>query len=234
MIHWVAIGELAIGVLLSLIIGIEREFNGKAAGVRTCSLVGLGATLFTAVSRHGVWLLPGLTVTNVDGSRVAAQIVSGIGFLGAGLIFVRRDAVRGLTTAASIWLVAAVGMAAGAGVIDLAVAATVLYLLVVVGVQPLRSRLPKARSTHDVLWVTYEDGQGALRNIMSSIGDHGVGVESLSVEDAPSSASGVRLQRVRLDVRSLGGPIGLLVPALAELPHVSQVTSELNSLSADD
>ena len=116
MIHWMVIAELALATLLSAAIGLEREFNSKPAGMRTCALVGLGSALFTAVSRNGAWLLPGLTITNVDGSRVAAQIVSGIGFMGAGLIFVKRDSVRGLTTAACIWLVAAVGMAAGAGV----------------------------------------------------------------------------------------------------------------------
>ena len=225
MSHWWTMVELAIGVGLSIVIGIEREFNAKSAGIRTCALVGLGATLFTAVSRHGAWILPGLTVTNVDGSRVAAQIVSGIGFLGAGLIFVRRDAVQGLTTAASVWLVAAVGMAAGAGVPDLAIAATVLYLIVVVGIQPLRRWLPRARLTRDCVWVSYGDGQGVLRDIMGAIGEHGVSVEGFSVL-AGELRDGRRVQRVRIDVHSVGGSITQLLHALAEVPNVYEVSSE--------
>ncbi len=226
MSHWWTVVELAIGVGLSIIIGIEREYHAKSAGIRTCALVGLGATLFTAVSRHGAWILPGLTVTNVDGSRVAAQIVSGIGFLGAGLIFVRRDSVQGLTTAASVWLVAAIGMAAGAGVPDLAIAATGLYLIVVVGIQPLRRWLPRARLTRDCLWVSYGDGKGALRDIMGAIGEHGVSVDSFAVLSGGDLRDGRRVQRVRIDVHSAGGSITQLLHALAEVPNVYEVSSE--------
>ena len=133
MSHWWTVVELAIGVGLSIIIGIEREYHAKSAGIRTCALVGLGATLFTAVSRHGAWILPGLTVTNVDGSRVAAQIVSGIGFLGAGAIIKleRDERIEGLTTAAGIWMVSAIGMAAGMGMEIIALATTLIALAVV-------------------------------------------------------------------------------------------------------
>lgn len=231
--HWQAMAELGLGVLLSIVIGVEREFNSKSAGIRTCALVGLGSALFTTVSRNGAWILPGLTVTNVDGSRVAAQIVSGIGFLGAGLIFVRRDAVRGLTTAASVWMVAAVGMAAGAGVVDLAVSATLLYLLVVIGITPLRRRLPHARHTFDVLSVTYDDGKGALRDVMGIIGDNGVSVDRLNVL-APGDGQPGRQQTVRLDVRTRGARLDDLIRQLAELPHVRRVSSERGSASGED
>lgn len=223
--HWQTVVELLVGVGLSCIIGFEREFNEKAAGVRTCALVGLGSTLFTAVSRHGMWILPGLTVTNVDGSRVAAQIVSGIGFLGAGLIFVRRDSVRGLTTAASVWLVAAIGMAAGAGVIDLAISATTLYLVVVLGIQPLRRFIPHSKSTRATLSVTYEDGHGVLRQVMELIGNHGLGVDNLDVLPVQRETGTPKLQRVRLEIRSMGGSIPGVVQELAEVPRVHQVTS---------
>ena len=96
-------------LLLSGAIGLEREIRQKNAGIGTHILVGVGAALFMLVSKYGFTdvLEKGLIV--LDPSRMAAQIVSGIGFLGAGLIFVRRDAVRGLTTAAAIWVTAAVG-----------------------------------------------------------------------------------------------------------------------------
>lgn len=223
--HWTVIAELALATVLSAAIGLEREFNAKPAGIRTCALVGLGSALFTAVSRHGEWLLPGLTITNVDGSRVAAQIVSGIGFMGAGLIFVRRDSVRGLTTAACIWLVAAVGMAAGAGTIDIAIAGTVLYLLAVVGLQPLRRRVPHARSTVETIWITYRDGQGVLRDIMTAIGNHAVMMDHLKVLPHESEAWAFPTQRIRIELHSQGGSFTPVLHALAQIPGVLEAHS---------
>jgi putative Mg2+ transporter-C (MgtC) family protein len=117
---WHQAAELGVALLLSAAIGLERDIRQKDAGLRTHTLVGIGAALFVLISKYGFTdvLERGLVV--LDPSRVAAQIVSGIGFLGAGLIFVRRDAVRGLTTAASVWVTAAVGSAAGAGLLVLA------------------------------------------------------------------------------------------------------------------
>ncbi len=232
--QWWAVAELAVGVALSIVVGVEREFHGKSAGIRTCALVGLGSALFTVVSRHGNWLLPGMTITNVDGSRVAAQIVSGIGFLGAGLIFVRRDSVRGLTTAASIWLVAAIGMAAGAGKVDLAAAATVMYLLVMVGIQPMRRWLPHSRHTRDTLWITYDDGYGILREVMQVIGDHGISVDNLSVLGADQDEARPGRARVKLEVRTMGGSFTQVIHALSEIPHVREVTSDGHGAYAED
>ena len=100
---------LVVALILSMAIGLERQFRGKQAGVRTHALVGIGSALFMMVSKYGFNDLLGDPGIGLDPSRVAAQIVSGIGFLGAGIIVFRSDAVRGLTTAASIWLTAAVG-----------------------------------------------------------------------------------------------------------------------------
>jgi putative Mg2+ transporter-C (MgtC) family protein len=104
-------GELALAFALSTLIGLEREWRQKSAGLRTHTLVGVGAALFMLVSKYGFGdvLIPGRTI--LDPSRVAAQVVSGIGFIGGGLIFVRGDIVRGLTTAAIVWVTAAVAMA---------------------------------------------------------------------------------------------------------------------------
>ena len=112
---WRQATELGLALALSALIGLEREIRQKNAGLRTHTLVGVGAALFMLISKYGFTdvLVRGEVI--LDPSRVAAQIVSGVGFLGAGLIFVRRDAVRGLTTAASIWIAAAIGAAAGAG-----------------------------------------------------------------------------------------------------------------------
>src|SRR5205823_8081234 len=116
--------ELALALLLSSLIGLERESRQKSAGLRTHTLVGVGSALFMEVSIHGFGALLGHDGVALDPSRVAAQVVSGIGFIGGGLIFVKKDAVRGLTTAATIWLTCAIGMACGGGLPLLAIGAT--------------------------------------------------------------------------------------------------------------
>jgi putative Mg2+ transporter-C (MgtC) family protein len=134
--------ELGAAFLLSAAIGLEREFRRKSAGLRTYTIVGTTAALFLLISKYGFMnvLADGRVV--LDPSRVAAQIVSGIGFIGAGIIFVRVDKVQGLTTAATIWLVTAVGMACGADLPLLALFVTLAYFVVAFVFPPLMSHLP--------------------------------------------------------------------------------------------
>ena len=122
--------ELGAAFLLSAAIGLEREIRHKSAGLRTYTVVGTSAALFLLISKYGFMnvLCDGSVV--LDPSRVAAQIVTGIGFIGAGLIFVREDRVQGLTTAATVWLVTAIGMACAAGLLLLALAVTFAYFIV--------------------------------------------------------------------------------------------------------
>ena len=114
--------RLVLAGVLGGIIGAEREYRAKVAGTRTHLLVALGAALMMLVSRNGFGGVG-------DPGRVAAQIVSGIGFIGAGAIMVNKHAVHGLTTAAGIWVAAGIGMAIAAGLYTLGIAATVLSLL---------------------------------------------------------------------------------------------------------
>jgi putative Mg2+ transporter-C (MgtC) family protein len=107
--------RLLVGALLGLAIGFEREIHGHPAGLRTHMLVALGSALFTVLSIYGFGAEGGSAIAPVDPTRIAAQIVSGIGFLGAGAILKDGIVIRGLTTAASLWATSAVGMAAGAG-----------------------------------------------------------------------------------------------------------------------
>lgn len=116
--------RLTAGLVLGAVIGFEREMHGQPAGFRTHSLVSTGAALFTIVSAFG------FAGSTTDPTRIAAQIVSGIGFIGAGTILQYRGHIRGLTTAASLWSVAAVGMAAGAGMYVVAVVGTAMILVV--------------------------------------------------------------------------------------------------------
>lgn len=121
-----AIIRLTLALVLGAIVGFERETAGKSAGVRTYGLVALGASLFSYISIVG---FPAPEGGVADPARIAAQIVVGIGFLGAGLIIFREDRVQGLTTAAGLWMVAGIGMATGAGLHGLAVVATVLGVI---------------------------------------------------------------------------------------------------------
>jgi putative Mg2+ transporter-C (MgtC) family protein len=116
--------RLTVGLVLGAIIGFERELHRQPAGFRTHSLVSLGAALFTVVSAFG------FSGIGADPTRIAAQIVSGIGFIGAGTILQYRGHIRGLTTAASLWSVAAIGTAAGAGLYVVAIIGTVLILII--------------------------------------------------------------------------------------------------------
>lgn len=137
--------ELGAAFLLSAAIGVEREIRHKSAGLRTYTIVGTSAGLFLLISKYGFMNVLSEGRIVLDPSRVAAQIVTGIGFIGAGLIFVHEDKVMGLTTAATVWLVTGIGMACGAGLLLLALAATVAYFIVALVfplLMPLLSRKP--------------------------------------------------------------------------------------------
>jgi len=122
--------ELGAAFFLSATIGLEREIRHKSAGLRTYTVVGTTAALFLLISKYGFMDVLSSGRVVLDPSRVAAQIVTGIGFIGAGLIFVKGDRVTGLTTAATVWLVTGIGMACGAGLLWLALAVTVAYFIV--------------------------------------------------------------------------------------------------------
>ena len=137
--------NLAMATLLSGIIGLERGFHGRAAGIRTNVLVGIGACLFTILSAliaSSGQVVTGSGIGIPDPGRIAAQIVTGIGFLGAGAIVKSGINIRGLTTASSMWIVAGIGMACGAGYIAIAATATLLSLLVLTLVSFSENFLP--------------------------------------------------------------------------------------------
>ena len=129
-------GRLFLAVILGTAIGIEREIANKFAGMRTHALVAMGATLFTITSS----VLSGPTI---DPTRIAAQIVTGIGFLGAGLIVFHKSRVHGLTTAAGVWVAAAIGTATGFGLYAISIFATLLTILVFVVLWPVERNFIK-------------------------------------------------------------------------------------------
>jgi putative Mg2+ transporter-C (MgtC) family protein len=164
---WVQLAELALAFVLSASIGLEREIRQKSAGLRTYTLVGFSSALVMLVSKYGFTNILESGRVVLDPSRIAAQIVSGIGFIGGGLIFVRKDIVRGLTTAATVWLTAAVGMACGAGLPILAIAVTFGHFVVVFVFPSIERRLPKSRWAPSSLQISYQDGRGVLREVLA-------------------------------------------------------------------
>jgi putative Mg2+ transporter-C (MgtC) family protein len=207
--------ELGLAFMLSSLIGVEREWRQKSAGLRTHALVGTGAALFVIVSKYGFTDVLGTHVI-LDPSRVAAQVVSGIGFIGGGLIFVRGDAVRGLTTAAIVWMTAAIGMACGAGLALIAIAVTAGHFVVVFLFPRLAAALPRSRYISFRVQVVYEDGRGILRQVLSQ-----------------STAPGFAISRV--DTRHLGReiegrPAVSVTLEVQGQPSIRQLTVDLNEL----
>ena len=225
---WAQIGELGLAFLLSALIGLERELRQKSAGLRTLTIVGFASALFMLISKYGFSDVPGGNVS-VDPSRVAAQVVSGLGFIGGGLIFVRRDAVRGLTTAAVVWLTAAVGMAAGAGLPLLAVLVTIGHFVIVYGFTPLAHRLSgRLPGIHQVR-MTYRDGEGVLRRALAGCTGLGFAVRELTTaepDEAPGRRDGHVPGRVsvRLTVEGRGSATDLAA-VLADIDGVLSVTA---------
>jgi putative Mg2+ transporter-C (MgtC) family protein len=211
--------ELGSALLLSSLIGLEREFRAKSAGLRTHTLVGVGAALFMLVSKYAFGDLLAFDRVSLDPSRVAAQIVSGIGFIGGGLIFVRRDTVRGLTTAATVWVVAAVGMACGGGLVVLAVATTAVHYLVTLGYPMLLRLLRKQLREPQVIRIGYLEGHGVLREVLKLCTSRGWAVLDMQVEREDTDDGRQRTVVVALWLRGKT-PVSALAADIGSLPGV--------------
>jgi putative Mg2+ transporter-C (MgtC) family protein len=219
------VGELALAFVLSSLIGLEREFRQKSAGLRTYTLVGVGAALFLLLSKYGFSDVLGPRVV-LDPSRVAAQIVTGIGFIGGGLIFVRGDAVRGLTTAVTVWITAAIGMAAGAGLVILALVVTAAHFIVVFGYRSLALRLPRSRYVSYRLRVVYEDGRGTPRDVLARSSSLGYTISQVDTQQLAHDVAGVSAVAVTLQVQ--GQPtVEPLTAALSDIDGVFEVNSTM-------
>ena len=138
-----AIAKLLLSLVLGAIIGIERRRKGQIAGLRTFALISMGATLAMLISIYIPQEYMGLK--NGDPGRIAAQVVSGVGFLGAGAIIQMKGSVRGLTTAAGIWMAACIGLAVGAGMYLISIIATLLIIFILVNIERIEQR-------HNFLW----------------------------------------------------------------------------------
>ena len=210
-----SIGWMLLALVLSASIGLERQIRGKSAGIRTQAIVGLTACLMMLISKYGFSDILVDGITRYDPSRVASQIVSGIGFLGAGIILTRHGAIRGLTTAATIWETAAIGMACGAGLWWLAVAGTVLHFI-----------LMRTHGHKVTLTIHYTPGHGVLSTLLSQVSALGWTVSTVSTHtDSSDRATTARFTAAtRQDLSR-----SLLVTTLADLDGVAGV-----DISEDD
>jgi putative Mg2+ transporter-C (MgtC) family protein len=172
--------RLVLAGILGGLVGYERERHNRPAGLRTHILVCLGSALVMIVSVAG---FGGALGPQGDQARLAAQVVSGIGFLGAGTIMRQGSSVRGLTTAASIWVVAAVGLAAGIGLYAAAAMGTGLVLFSLFTLTHLEGLLAKGRC-NKALWIRAVDQPGLLGRVGTVLGDFGVGITNVSLSEA--------------------------------------------------
>ena len=215
--------RLFIATVLSCIIGMERERRIWAAGMRTHMLVGIGSALFMVVSLFG--FTDAIAVPNVmlDPSRVASQVVSGIGFLGAGTIIFRRDAVRGLTTAASLWVVAAIGLAAGGGLYVAAIATTALALLILAALKPLERRLFADRRPQNVL-VVAKRAETSLIAIENALRNAHVDVSYIQWRMGSEEGDNANYQ-VEIGFNKMRGPdLFQVMESLRAVPGVSTIS----------
>ncbi|MFC0399699.1 MgtC/SapB family protein [Paraburkholderia rhizosphaerae] len=180
------IGRLVMAAALGSVIGFERERLSWAAGLRTHMLVCVGSALFMIVSAFGFADVQSGDHVILDPSRVAAQVVSGIGFLGAGSILLRGEIVRGLTTAASLWSVAAIGLAVGGGLYIASIAATLIILLILAGIKPIERRFITVKQRRQMTLLV-ERGAMTFHSLHDALGTSSVRVKQFIVQQGDDS-----------------------------------------------
>jgi putative Mg2+ transporter-C (MgtC) family protein len=217
--------RLAVAAMLGALVGLERERLEWAAGMRTHALVSLGSALFMVVSIFGFSDILNEQHVILDPSRVAAQVASGIGFIGAGTIILRREVVKGLTTAASIWSVAAVGLAVGGGMYLSAGSATLLALALLVLAKPLKARMFPNRKEARRLRLVVEWGT-PLAELREEIEAAKVPVERIVVRPGPTATEDDA--ELVLAKGSREEEVLSLIDALRRVSGVREVNSALN------
>lgn len=212
-------------VVLCGLIGLERETRDQAAGFRTHILLGLGAALFTLVSAYG---FPEFTRAALesegrgvqfDPTRIAAQVVTGVGFLGAGAIIRRGLDVRGLTTAASLWAAAAIGLASGAGFYFGAAATTAVVLVALYLLRGVRVYVvSRFQNTFGVLGVNFTDSGAEISKVVEIIEGRGVRIRSTDTEIEDGRAS----YELQLRIPP-GRPVQEMLAEISAIPSVGRV-----------
>jgi putative Mg2+ transporter-C (MgtC) family protein len=214
--YWTILLRLALALALGSIVGLEREQKERGAGMRTLALVTLGSTLFTLVSAYGFLDLLGQLHITLDPTRIASYIVAGIGFLGAGTIFMsrEREKVKGLTTAATIWVMAAVGIACGSGQLLEALTTTALVLIVLVVLSYVERRLVPTTAM----------GSQHIHIEASSVNG-----ELLAKVYETCARDGITIDKLRIQAEEGAEVIGLTCRA-AQVSSLAQALADLRAL----
>jgi putative Mg2+ transporter-C (MgtC) family protein len=219
------ITRLMVAAVLGSVVGIERERLNWVAGLRTHMLVCVGSALFMIVSAWGFADVLHHEHVALDPSRIAAQVVSGIGFLGAGTIVLRRKVVRGLTTAASLWTVAAVGLAVGGGLYVAAVTATGLIVIILAGIKPLERRLFLARRAAPFLILVIDRREVSLFAIESVLEAANLHLQRMLIEHGGDPDE----DRIQITVHYTGNTNVLSVTEqLRRMPGVREISHTLS------
>ena len=206
------IPRLALAVVLGAVLGLERETRHKTAGLRTHTLVALGAALFTIAGAFAV-----VGVQN-DPSRIAAQVVTGIGFIGAGAMIRSGVTITGITTAATLWMAAAFGVAAGMGLYLVSVASGAMALIVVLAFGPLKPYVLSPRSRRR-LDISHLGGHDTLDTLISEVGDSGGRLSMIETADEGD------IRRTSVVVWGIAVPrLDNLLLQLADRPDVIEIS----------
>lgn len=190
--HWELVLRMMLAVVLGGLIGIEREWSNHAAGFRTHILVCLGSTTIMLLSAYGFSQFVFEANVRMDPARLAAQVISGIGFLGAGAILRNGNMIKGLTTAASVWVVAAIGLSVGAGFYTGALVCTLLVLISLFVLNKWEKHWMRNRRVHEVD-IQIVDKPGSLGKIASVFGEHDVQIANLKMTPDESDSGAMHL-----------------------------------------
>lgn len=194
--------RLAVAAILGGLIGIERDYRSKDAGFRTHVLVALGSALFMLVSQYGFTnIIAHGAVGRFDPSRVAAQVVSGMGFLGAGCIILQKNVVKGLTTAAGLWVTSAIGLACGSGMYLPSLVATLILL---VCLEAVNNHLPKPGRQHITVGF-HAKSRDDIQHLLDQLRQQGVTLSTYDMK-RDTTAEG-ELYRVSMEIRVKRGRV---------------------------
>ena len=224
--------RLVVAIALGSAVGIEREIHEHSAGMRTIALVTLGCALFAIISAYGFLALLNIPHVTLDPTRIASYILAGIGFLGAGTIFMNREGerIKGLTTAATIWVMAAIGIACGTGMLVEAIVTTALALLILEVFRFVEiAFLPRKDPNRQHIEVEVEEITGQLiANIYETCAASQVTIEKLQINATPGNPS-IELLCHADSAEALGKAIG----SLHGLPGVRAVRTLLHTETGD-
>ncbi len=217
-LYWDFIIRLIAASLMGVVIGLEREYRSKEAGYRTHFLVALGSALMMIVSQYGFDDVLYKDLVRLDPSRLAAQVVSGIGFIGAGtIILLQKQIVRGLTTAAGIWATSGIGLAVGAGMYKIGIAATILFLI---GVEVLNYFF-KGISLRSMIVEFSTSKEESLKLISAMFSSKGFLISSYEMEEK-TDIKGNHVYSVSMVVKAKNmNEEGILLMLLHDFPEIT-------------